>query len=135
MEFELIAAIFGALIVITRLPVLLWPSQSKRFMAAFMKKNETWMQALGFVCLLIGAILLFNILSALSVAQVATMAFAFGLLMGGFLYLVPHLGRGMVREVVASSDQLLRLLAAIAVAIGLAILYFVWPIASSALGT
>ena len=125
MPLELIALLFGALLVLTRLPVVLWPASAKKFFDKYLvKRSDKGIQALSLLSLVVALVFFSAIFGVLSVEQVVATVFATGLLFGALLMAMPAVIRALWRELLAMPNGTMRLMAGLAVLAGLAILYF-----------
>ncbi len=125
MPLKLIALLFGAVLVLTRLPVVLWPAAAKKFFEKHVvKRSDKGIQALGLLSFIVALLFFSTIFGLLAVEQVVAVMFATGLLFGSMLMAMPRVARSMWKELLATHDNTLRLLAAASVLLGAAILFF-----------
>ena len=120
---ETLALVFAALIVITRLPAVLWPAAFKKNITRFWQGKR--LSLFGGLFLLIGLGVLYLDLQFLSLAQVVASMFALAALFGAGMFFHPEFARAMMGVLVKKSDSWLRWHAGAAVAIGLLIIYYV----------
>ncbi|MBI4009896.1 MAG: hypothetical protein HY361_01715 [Candidatus Aenigmarchaeota archaeon] len=117
-DLEIIAVVMGILIIITRLPALLWP---KQFISYWKEKfsKESSAKTLGAIAFLVGLFFIYLIWNEISLLQLLVGGISITvLIIGLLLFLVPKLPSNIMNTM-EKKLPLLRVLAFIAVLIGI----------------
>lgn len=126
-SLDSVALLAAALIVLSRLYILLWPARFRKLLAGFWKKRHSLTAAALLVAGLGGLAI---VLSQLKLSAVVSSIFAFGMLAGALMLWEPSFGKAVSEALYKKSENWLRIRAAVAVALGVATIYFVLQSAS-----
>lgn len=126
-QIEAIALLAASLIVVSRLPLVFWPGKFKKIVAEFWKKQHHVTAA---VFLAISLMVFYIVFSSQPIAAVVAPIFGFATLVGAWMLWDSDFGKAVSQLIYKKSDSWLRIRAAVGVAIGLAVIYFVLQSAS-----
>lgn len=108
-EIKILAFLFCALVIASRLPGIFWPEKLKRFLAHYAALGNAATRCIGALFLCLASVTLFILFKTMTLAKLVVLAGSAALLASGIVHLYPSTLRNLLGNIEKRSALTLRL--------------------------